>query len=754
MGQGALSMTGSSALLQVESGNFSGVLAGNETLLKTGSGLLALSGANSYGGGTSISGGTLGVSSDGSLGASGTTLTLDGGALQADGTLISSRDVVITGNNGIINTGEFSSTFSGIVSGAGGLRVEGQGSLNLSGANSYGGGTSISGGNLGVSSDGSLGASGTTVTLDGGTLLADANLASSRAIVLTVNNGGFNTGDFSSSLSGLVSGAGSLVVNGQGSVTLTDNNTYAGGTNLQGGTLACGVTQALGTGSVLVSGGTLESAGVPLDFSIGGNYNQGPDGTLKLGLGGGAIAYYDKVSVAGNTGLNGTLSLYSYGGLTPPPLGQTTAVLLSTGPLTGNFQQVEENLGDARLLPLYLSNALDLESIVPSFLALSATENERAIGADLDSTVFNAKLMLIMSQLGVLSAESLQTAEDQVSPEGLSALFQVGFEEALSRAALVDQRLSQFKDAQQSRVSPPGFSQSGAPLFAGNLTPVEEASMAAPQGEGDWSGFISGNGGIFNVAGDSNAAGYKVTTYGLTGAGADLRLSRDFALGLMAGFGQSNITLNGSGTLTSSGGQLGLYGLFATGGFYADALVEGGFNQYTSLRPSYAGTASGQTPGQEWSGAMKLGYGWKVDRVTLGPMASLQYTQVSLNGFSESGSLSPLTYPTQSQNSLMSRLGLQIDGHLNLGSAVLSPEVTVAWEHEYDDLGGNVEAGFGAGDSFTVAGPALGQNGVLAGAGVDMAFSKNFSVDLRYQGELNRTELNSQQFGGGLRLGF
>ncbi|HTC22320.1 MAG TPA: autotransporter outer membrane beta-barrel domain-containing protein, partial [bacterium] len=405
-------------------------------------------------------------------------------------------------------------------------------------------------------------------------------------------------------------------------------------------------------------------------------------------------------------------------------------------------------------LPIYFSNAVDLESILPSFQALSSTENEKAIGADLDSTVFNAKLMLMMSQLGVLSPGSLQAAENQVSPEGLSALFQTGFEGALSRAALVDQRLSQFRDAQQSRGSAAGFSQSGTPLFAGNLTPVEEASVAAPQREGDWSGFVSGNGGLFNVAGDSNAAGYQVTTYGLTGAGADIRLSRDFALGLMAGFTQSNISLDGSGTLTAAGGQLGLYGLFAMGGFYADGLVEGGIDQYTSLRQSYVGTATGQTQGQEWSGAMELGYGWKVDPVTLGPMASLQYTRVGLNGFSESGSLSPLTYPTQSQDSFQSHLGLQIDGHWNLGSAVLSPEIIMAWEHEYDDLGGNVEAGFGTGDSFTVAGPALGQNGVLAGVGVDLAFSKNFSVDLRYQGELNRTELDSQQFGGGIRLGF
>ncbi len=99
------------------------------------------------------------------------------------------------------------------------------------------------------------------------------------------------------------------------------------------------------------------------------------------------------------------------------------------------------------------------------------------------------------------------------------------------------------------------------------------------------------------MAGNANAAGYQVTTYGLTGAGADVRLSPDFALGLMAGFGQSNITLDGGGTLSAGGGDFGLYGLFTSHGFYADGLVEGGINQYNTLRQSYVGSCLGPNPG-------------------------------------------------------------------------------------------------------------------------------------------------------------
>ncbi len=140
--------------------------------------------------------------------------------------------------------------------------------------------------------------------------------------------------------------------------------------------------------------------------------------------------------------------------------------------------------------------------------------------------------------------------------------------------------------------------------------------------------------------------------------------------------------------------------------------------------------------------------------MTLGPVASLQYTRVGLNGFSEMGSVSPLTYPTQSQDSFMSHLGLQADGHWKLGDTVVSPELTLSWEHEYDDQGGIVEAGFGAGDSFTVAGPPIGQNGILTGVGLEVAFSKELSADLNYRGEFGRTNLASNQAGGGVRIGF
>ncbi len=56
---------------------------------------------------------------------------------------------------------------------------------------------------------------------------------------------------------GSIVGGTSLVMNGQGSLTINTSNTYTGGTSLSGGMLNANAASALGTGTVSVAGGVL-----------------------------------------------------------------------------------------------------------------------------------------------------------------------------------------------------------------------------------------------------------------------------------------------------------------------------------------------------------------------------------------------------------------------------------------------------------------------------------------------------------------
>jgi autotransporter-associated beta strand protein len=103
----------------------------------------------------------------------------------------------------------------------------------------------------------------------GGTLqIAGANIASSLPVTLQSQGGTIDTNGNNATLSGTISGPGTLVKVGAGTLTLTGNNSYQGGTALNAGTLAVGSNTALGTGALTFADGTtLQAAGNGLSLA-------------------------------------------------------------------------------------------------------------------------------------------------------------------------------------------------------------------------------------------------------------------------------------------------------------------------------------------------------------------------------------------------------------------------------------------------------------------------------------------------------
>ncbi|MBU3665816.1 MAG: hypothetical protein FGM15_08080 [Chthoniobacterales bacterium] len=237
------------------------------TLTKTGAGTQVLSGANTYTGGTAINAGTLSVANANALGSTG-TISFGGGTLQygAGGTTDYSSRFSTAASQAInIDTGGQSVTFgSALTSSGGSLTKLGLGTLALSGANSYTGGTSLNGGTLSLGSTGALGTTG-TISFGGGTLQYSAgnttdyssrfSTAASQAISIDTGGQSISFG------TALTSSGGSLTKQGEGTLTLSLNNTYNGATTLIGGTLrATTSTGALGAGALSLGGGILELA--------------------------------------------------------------------------------------------------------------------------------------------------------------------------------------------------------------------------------------------------------------------------------------------------------------------------------------------------------------------------------------------------------------------------------------------------------------------------------------------------------------
>jgi autotransporter-associated beta strand protein len=321
-------LTGTSYALQ--SGAVSAVLAGSSiAATKTTSGTLTLSGANTYTGGTTISAGTLklgaanavpgntyagDVSVTGTLDLFGYSDAINGlnGAGTVDTTASSGTPTLTLGANGD------GGSFSGVIQNTAGtlaLIKSGAGTLTLSsGSSTYSGGTTLNAGQitLGASSTGSgnsvtsgpLGTS--TVTLSGGTLQMNNktlgnNLSASASTTTIIDN---SVGD--ATLSGNVSGAGTITIQNSSSTGLSDG---ASG-DWSGFTGTLNYTPSSATLNLsLAANADLSHAAVNTSFQTSSSLKLGT-GTTKFGSlsGNGTLGLFGSVLEIGNLNANTTYS--------------------------------------------------------------------------------------------------------------------------------------------------------------------------------------------------------------------------------------------------------------------------------------------------------------------------------------------------------------------------------------------------------------------------------------------------------------
>jgi fibronectin-binding autotransporter adhesin len=334
-------------VIEGKSATYSGVI-GNATgatgaLTKVGSGALALSGANTYSGLTTISGGKLtvaaitSVSEDGSVVSS--AIGTDGLSMSDDGILdLNGYSVTVnslSGSSGIVTNNSATTDASLVVANyapcsfAGAITNETNGkktslaksgtdTLTLSGTNTYTGSTTINTGILSVTDSSNLGTG--SLSLGYATLQVTGTGEFALDRVTTLNGiGKFDIGAGAVvSDSSQINGTGSLGKIGAGTLILGGSGSYLGWTLIYGGILSVTDSSNLGSGGLSFNGGTLQVTGqgeIPLNKAMSLN------GTGTFAIGAGAVvSNSSQISGGSLTKIGaGTLTLSgsnNYSGLT------------------------------------------------------------------------------------------------------------------------------------------------------------------------------------------------------------------------------------------------------------------------------------------------------------------------------------------------------------------------------------------------------------------------------------------------------
>ncbi len=678
---------------------------------------------------------------------------------------------------------------SGAVGGSNGLTKAGTGVLTLTGAETYTGATVVSSGTLqlgnGIAAGTSIALSNSVLVATGSTLAID--LKSSETFGNSVSNNGqlhwIQAGTNYQASTSVFSGGGNMLVTGAGTTVLLGVNSFTGGTvvntsgNVLAGNLSSNTSTPFGSGVLALNNGYVDTYNSQLlQMNVGGYVQTG--GEIGMHLEGTTVGTYTRYNATGTAHLSGgTVFVYDlsgnyvpYGAWVGKPGGDTQNILHTSGGLTGQFAsnapyssfynaafKVDFNYhqGDTLLYPTvtYDPANANITWVQGSFAAVPGlTANQAAMGVALDSYQVNNQ----MDPAGMITfldgqpIASLPDLYNSLLPDELTAMFQIGFAGADMQNTNIERHL------EQTRGTPAADQASSHAIHSKDSKGgVVESSQVTPQENKDWSFFLEGSGEFVRVEDNLNASGYKFTTERVT-LGADLRVNSNLVVGLMGSYANSNADLTNGGSIDMDGGKVAAYATVFSNGFYLDGLVGAGYNSYDTTRSALLGYANGSAKGWELDTLLNGGYDIRQGDWTYGLTTSVAYTRVELNSFTESGSLSPLSYPSQDQESLRTNLGAKISYTAVMNGIKVTPQVRVSWQHEFLDSTQSMRSQFAYGNSpvFTVDGPEMGRDSALVSAGVNVQITPSLAVYGYYDGQIGRANYISNNVSCGLKYDF
>ena len=211
-----------------------------------------------------------------------------------------------------------------------------------------------------------------------------------------------------------------------------------------------------------------------------------------------------------------------------------------------------------------------------------------------------------------------------------------------------------------------------------------QRSVGAPEGvrhraqlwmDGDWSKI---------GAGASPLTGLDVDTMGTT-LGLDVPLGTGVRVGVMGGYRKMDGKLAYGAPLDADAWTVGAYaGASLPMGIYAQIsaawLGDVKFREI-GRASAYGQTATGKTKGEGWAVSGEIGWRFPVGRVGVTPFAAVDYTDLDLDGYTESGaSVSNIVYADRS----FKKATISMGGELSVDIGAIHPAIRGGYSFEQE----------------------------------------------------------------------
>ncbi|SEC82513.1 autotransporter-associated beta strand repeat-containing protein [Bradyrhizobium lablabi] len=659
-------------------------IGGTGALVKAGSGMLTLSGVNTYTGGTTVEAGTLRAGATGAF-AGNTAYAVNGGTLDLNGFNLTMSSLSGTGGTVALGAAALAinqatdTNYAGAVTGTGSLVKTGSGTLTLSGVNTYTGATTVDGGRLAV--NGSIASSSLLTVNAGGTLGGNGIVGNT-----VINGGALAPGNSI----GLLTVQGSLTFTAASSYMVEVSPSIADRTNVTGIATLGGATvnASFAAGTYVAKQYTIVHATGGVTGTFGSQVNTNLPAGFKSSLS------YDGNDAYLNLVLN----------FVPPP---------GTG-LSGNQNAV----GNAIVNFFNRNGGIPLVYSALTPTGLTQASGETATGSQ--QTTFNA-----MNQfMGVMTDPFLAGRGDPVGAGGAPNAY-AG--ESLAYASKGEGRSRSERDAYAMFTKAP-LAQTYDPRWS-----VWAAGFGGSQ-------TTDGNAALGSNATTSRLFG--------TAVGADYRFSPFTLAGFALAGGGTNFSVTGGGSGRSDLFQAGAFVHHTVGAAYLSGALAYGWQDVTTDRTvTIAGVDRLRAAfnANAYSGRVEGGYRYVTPwagGVGLTPYAAGQFTTFDLPAYAEqaiSGANTfALAYGSKSVTDTRSELGLRADKSYAVQNAILTLRGRAAWAHDFNPdrtIGTTFQALPGA--SFVVNGARQASDSALTTASAEMKWINGWSAAATFEGEFS-----------------